>query len=66
MTMKIIIKKFMTQQTLVELNIEDPCAYTGTFLSRKEGGRLAQICKPAAKIPNYEREGQAETMRRKI
>jgi Ankyrin repeats (3 copies)/BTB/POZ domain len=41
-------------------------AYIGTFLSRKEGGRLAQTCKPAAKIANESRENNAEAMRRKI
>ena len=40
--------------------------YVGTFLGRKEGGRLAQTSKLAAQLANEEKDKKMESIRRKI
>jgi hypothetical protein len=40
--------------------------YVGTFLGRKEGGRLAQTSKLAAQLANEEKDKKMESLQRKI
>lgn len=40
--------------------------YVGSFLGRKEGGRLAQTCKLAAQIANEEQDRKIEAIKRKF